>query len=244
MPNAFAKIGASLILAVLPLFLLAQTPQELFELGTRAYRQSDYKAAAAYFEESAQKGFGAAAYHNAANSYAKMSQNGLAMLNYERARYLKPRSPETVANISALSKVSGTPEKKRSFADVFFGELSNFEWAMLAISSFWIGIIIVSTCIIFRKKGNFAKISLLLSSLAFIISIAGTIYWSDMRNTAISVSQDGVLKLSPAKNAPAIAPFPEGRRGIIKERRGEYLRLQTPDKKIGWASLENVKPLR
>ena len=109
MPNAFAKIGAVLIAAILPLSILAQTPQELFELGTRAYRQSDYKTAAAYFEQSAQKGFGAAAYHNAANSYAKMSQNGLAMLNYERARYLKPRSPETVANISAISKLSGKP---------------------------------------------------------------------------------------------------------------------------------------
>lgn len=244
MPNAFAKIGAVLIAAILPLSILAQTPQELFELGTRAYRQSDYKTAAAYFEQSAQKGFGAAAYHNAANSYAKMSQNGLAMLNYERARYLKPRSPETVANISAISKLSGTPEKKRNFADVFFGELSNFEWAMLAICSFWIGVIIASASIMFRKSGNSVKTAMSLSSLVFIISIAGTIYWSDMRNTAISVSQDGVLKLSPAKNAPAIAPFPEGRRGIIKQRRGNYLRLQTPDKKIGWAEVEYAKPVR
>ena len=190
MPNAFAKIGAILMAAIFPLSIPAQTPQELFELGTRAYRQSDYKAAASYFEESAQKGFGAAAYHNAANSYAKMSQNGLAMLNYERARYLKPRSPETIANISAVSKLSGAPEKKRSFADVFFGELSNAEWAMLAICSFWIGIIAVSTSIILRKKGNSIKIALSLSSIAFIISMAGTIYWSDMRNTAISISQD------------------------------------------------------
>ncbi len=240
MQNTFAKISAVLIAIILSLPVFAQTSQELFDLGTRAYKQADFKQAATYFEESAEKGFGAAAYHNAANAYAKMSQNGLAILNYEKARYLKPRSPETIANLALLNKMVGTQEKERNIIDIIFGELSNAEWVMLAISTFWLGVIIIASSIFLRKNNTFLRLSFCGLVMIFAISIAGSIYWSELRNTAISVSQDALIKLSPTKNAPAIASFPEGKRAIIKERRGNYLRIQTPDKKIGWISLSNV----
>ena len=210
----------------------------------RSYNKADYDSAAKYFESAAQKGYGAAAYHNAGNAFAKAQNPGLAILNYERARYLSPRSPETAANIASLSKSLGIPESKSTLADSFFGELSNAEWIITASVGFWILLAGALTPVFLRKKNSAFKIAAVIGAGIFCVGIAGAIYWSQMRNTAISVSQDALLKLSPAQNAPAVASFPDGRRAIIKERRGNYLRLATPDKKSGWASLENVKPVR
>ncbi|MBR4597053.1 MAG: hypothetical protein IKO42_01505 [Opitutales bacterium] len=243
MQRTFAKLSAILISA-LALPAQAQTPQELFELGMRSYKNADYEAAAKYFEDSAQNGGGAAAHFNAGNAHAKMKKPGLAILSYERARYLNPRSPEAPANISAVSKSIGIPEGKSGLADSFFGELSNSEWIIAASCGFWIFTLSALLPVFLRKRNCAFKIAAVLGGGIFCVAVAGTIYWSQMRNTAISISQDAVLKLSPAKNAPAIAAFPEGRRAIIKERKGGYLRLYTPDKKSGWASLENVKPVR
>lgn len=245
MQRTFAKL--IIFFALAASFALpagAQTAQELFELGMRSYKNADYAAAAKYFEDAARGGYGAAAYHNAGNAYAKMQKPGLAILNYERARYINPRSPETIANISAVSKAAGVPESPRGFADSFFGELSNAEWIIAASCGFWAMLAFAVMPIFLRRKKAAFKAAAILGAAIMCLGISGSIYWSRMRNTAISVSPDALLKLSPAQNAPAIATFAEGKRAIIKDRKGAYLLLSAPDKKTGWVDIESAKPVR
>ena len=221
----------------------SQSADELFELATRSYDAQNYQKAAEDFEKSAALSGNAGAYHNAANAYLKQNKAGLAMLNYERARYINPRSPETNANIASLNSQIGARQRERTLVDSILGELSNGEWIVLAVSSFWICAACFAIAPLFIKGKNRFKLLGYISALGFLLACAGTIYWSEMRNTAISISQDAVLKLSPAANAPATAPFPDGRSAIIRREHGEYLLLQTPDKRWGWANKKDVRTL-
>ena len=117
------------------------------------------------------------------------------------------------------------------------------EWIVLAVSCFWICAACFAIAPLFIRGKNRFKLLGYISALGFLLACAGTIYWSEMRNTAISISQDAVLRLSPAANAPATAPFPEGRSAIVRREHGDYLLLQSPDKKWGWADKKDVRTL-
>lgn len=238
-----AKVSLALIAICLAPLAFSQSSDELFELGARAYDAKNYQKAAENFEQSAYLSGSAAAYHNAANAYLKQNKAGLAMLNYERARYINPRSPETNANIASLSSQIGARQRERTLVDSILGELSNGEWIVLAVSCFWICAACFAIAPLFIRGKNRFKLLGYISALGFLLACAGTIYWSEMRNTAISISQDAVLRLSPAANAPATAPFPEGRSAIVRREHGDYLLLQSPDKKWGWADKKDVRTL-
>lgn len=239
----FRHLAITITAAFLALAASAQTAEEFFELGRRAYNAGEYEKAASDFDESAAKGGGADAYHNAANAYFKLGKTGLAMLNYERARYISPRSPETAANIRMLEEQIGGPRRARSFADTFFGELSNSEWTALGCAAFWGAVFTLAIPPLFSVRKSGFRISGGLCVAILLTSCAGALYWADARNTAVSISADAVLKLSPASSAPAVAAMPEGRRAIIRKRENGHMFLETPDKKYGWATSEKMKPL-
>ena len=238
-----AKVALTLIALCLSQTAFSQSADELFALATRSYNSQNYQKAAEDFEKSAALSGNASAYHNAANAYLKQNKPGLAILNYERARYINPRSPETNANIASLKSQLGTHERERTLVDTIFGELSNGEWIVVAVSSFLICALCFALIPLFIKGKNRFKLLGYISAIAFALSCAGTIYWSEMRSTAISISQDAMLKLSPAANAPATVAFPEGRSAVIRREHGNYLLLQTPDKKWGWANKRDVRTL-
>lgn len=239
----FTKVILAFVAVVLSQVSFAQNSDELFELATRAYNSGNYQKAAADFEQSAKLSNSPIAYHNAANAYLKQNKTGLAMLNYERARYINPRSPETNANIASLKSQIGGYIKVPTIVDSVLGELSNAQWIISASVSFWIAAICFAIVPLFIKGKNRFKILGYICVFIFALSCAGTIYWSEMRNTAISISQDAVLRLSPAANAPATAPFAEGRSAIIRKSHKDYMLLQTPDKKWGWANKKDIKTL-
>lgn len=245
MQNYFRKIIFCTLIPLLSLSSLsAQTASEFFELGKKAYEVQNFQKAKEDFESAARLGYGAVAYHNAANANVKLGHLGEAMLDYERARYLNPRMPETLANIESLKRTLGIASAKKNYYDILFGELSNSEWVALACASFWIALFTFVLPVLFKRKKSSYKFLGIFSSAIFILSIIGVIYWSEHRNTAISISSDALLKLSPAENAPNIAPLSEGKSAIIRKEKNGYMMLQTPDGKWGWAKPELIKKVR
>jgi tetratricopeptide (TPR) repeat protein len=51
------------------------------------------------------RGYSAAVLYNLASSYAQSGNNGLAILNYERALRLAPSDPDILGNLEAVRKI-------------------------------------------------------------------------------------------------------------------------------------------
>ena len=220
----------------------AQTAEEFFDLGVRAYNKGDWDSAVENFSQSLTLNPNAAGFHNLGNSYAKLSKPGLARLNYERARYLSPRTPEIRANLARVIKDSGDT-RRNSIADTLFGEFSNSEWTWGVIAGAWGAILCFAIIPHFVKRARFSKIFGAGFTIIFIFSISGYTYWSGVRNMAIAVSPDVLLRISPASKAPPSHAMSEAKSAKIIKRSGDYILVEFPAKKFGWCNKELLTPI-
>ena len=211
--------------------------------GEKAYENGNFAGARENFLSAANLGYGANAYHNAANACVKLGRQGEAMLNYKRAKYLNPRAPETAANIEMLEKSLGIPKSRENFSDSFFGELSNYEWAVAACASFWAALFALAIPPLFGRRKSSHRFLGAGFSCVCAVSVAGMIYWSEFRNSVVSTGPDAMLKLSPAENAPAVAALSEGKSAIIRKEHNGYMFLQTKDGKLGWAKPGTIQKI-
>src|SRR5439155_14575997 len=120
--------------------LMAQTNPQ-FAKANQEYAAGDFKAAIADYETLVRSGQDTAnLFYNLGNAYFRKSDFGRAILNYERALALEPHPPEAEANLRiardearALELVPNRWERIFAFAD-------ESKYALVASTSFWIGI--------------------------------------------------------------------------------------------------------
>lgn len=236
------KIYFSIFVAFAFLFAKAQTAEEFFELGVKAYQKSDFNEAAECFENAAKMGAGAGAYHNAANAFMKLSKLGEARLNYERANYLNPRNPETKANLNKLLETI-SDAKNKTCADTLFGEISFSEWLGILFLSIWISVIFAFIIPFFVKKARWFRLLGVLGFLACLYSSGGAVYWNLKGKQAYVVSQDALLRISPVANSPASISVGEAKSVKILKAQNEYFFVKTQNKKYGWVKASEVKSL-
>lgn len=238
----FLRLAAASALFAVSINCAAQTAGEFSDLGERAYRNGNFQAAAENFSRAAALEPSAANFHNAGNAYVKLSKPGLARLNYERARYINPRSPDTRINLANVARESGDPAGS-SLADTVFGELSNSEWAWLLILSLWGAVICFFVIPPFVRRARGARACGTLFAALLVFSLCGCVYWAKVRSTAVSVSPDALLRISPAANAPASHSIAEGKSAKIIKRSGDYVLVEFPEGKYGWCRTDMLEPV-
>lgn len=88
-----------------------------FQKANEAYRVGDYGRAARLYESLIAKEWRpAAVYYNLGNAYFKQDEIGLALLNYERAKRIRPRDRDVSANLKyAASLLEYRIEDKRNW---------------------------------------------------------------------------------------------------------------------------------
>jgi tetratricopeptide (TPR) repeat protein len=90
----------------------------LFETGNKAYEQGLYDSAVSCYTQILQNGIrNAEVYYNLGNAYFRMNRIGLAMLNFEKAKMIRPDDEDIEANIkfAAASLVDKIPEPQIGF---------------------------------------------------------------------------------------------------------------------------------
>ncbi|MFQ5335568.1 MAG: tetratricopeptide repeat protein, partial [Flavobacteriales bacterium] len=90
--------------------------QQLFDEGNELYRKGAYEEAYQRFDSITHLGYESAdLYYNMGNVAYKLGNNPLAILNYERAKKLKPADRDTyfnlgMANLKNIDKIEALPE--------------------------------------------------------------------------------------------------------------------------------------
>lgn len=237
---------------ILSCSLYAQTPQQLFEKGNKAYAQNDYQGAIKAYSAILESGnTSAELYYNLGNAYYRIDEFGMAILNYERALRLKPnfrdaRQNLELANTKTEDEISVLPELfitrwYRSIVAVF----SPAGWKAIIL----IFITLIISLGLFIHFGSsyewrkYALIGILVLTLATLISIFCCISASrniTQHTNAIVTSPMLVVKSSPENSSVDKLVLHEGTKVDIEEDLDGWYKIHIADGNTGWVVADEV----
>ena len=259
MPRAAVVIGAAVLAtAAFAPSALAPTPvatppapqDALFNEGNRLYQEGDFGGAAASYEAVLAGGFESAeVYYNLGNAHFRLGSVGRAVLNYERAARLNPRSEDIQANLALVGQML----QDRIEPLPRFWVLSVVDWWMTLIPRGRLGPLValcylalgVATVLLVLGRPPGWRAALrraVYASLAATVLLGGTLL---ARETGLGQPEEAVVMASEARvlSAPSeeggltVFTVHEGTRVRIDRRAEDWAEIVLADGKVGWLPL-------
>ncbi len=253
---------ASRLLAIFiflfPLFLAADDSDPDINAANRAYSAGNFDQAATLFQQIISKdGYSASLCFDLGNAEAKAGHPGLAMLNYERARYLAPADRDIDHNLQYARKQAGL-------------EPNSYRWWQVALLSInwtvWLGVMAACLLLIFLAivgtsyasglasasripprllKNSFRGILFVGIPLCFLLGYIelSTIGFNNRIEGVIVAPKEATLRLSPFESADSIGTIPEGELVTVEDRHDDYLRIEARDHHFGWVQEKDLEPV-
>ena len=236
---------AAFLLINLP--LLGQTAMDFhFQKGNDLYLQEKYAEAIPEYEAVLQNGLESAElYYNLGNSYYKSGRLGQAILNYERARRLKPKDENIdfnlrLANLRVKDRIDIPPEFflfrwNRALIQAF----SVSGWARLFTLLFGLGAILFGLFQVFNRnpwKGlsRSAMIPLFLAALLTLYPLIRRYGMEHNRAYAIIIANSSNSLAAPQTGSTELFIVHEGTKVQVLDRDGEWSKIELIDGKQGW----------
>jgi len=228
--------------------ILAAEPSAQFAKANQEYAAGDFKAAIDDYEELVRSGQDTPnLFYNLGNAYFRKTDFGRAILNYERALALDPHHPEAEANLRiardearALELVPNRWERIFAFAD-------ENQYALVASTSFWIGIFSVAAWVLGRRRGR-GTVALSILSLSIFAIAVGASYelgrGKNGRGLAIVTGDKVEARLATADNANRVLTLPAGSEIKIASQRGDWLYAVLPNNLRGWIPSTGAEQVR
>lgn len=243
------------LLLLLPLLSFAkQSPEQLFSQANAQYKNKDYKKAAELYESVKNQGFESAAlYYNLGNSYFRSGNIPQAILNYERAKKIRPDDEDIlhnlkIANLSVTDKIEPLPELELSrFFRKIVNTYSSGGWAIWAICLLWLSVTAMALFFLvnsrrIKKAGFFtAIISFSLFLVFILISLQRNSY--ENMNYAIIFSAVSYVKTSPETQSKDAFYLHAGTKVEIRETIGEWSYIRIADGKTGWLKSNDLEKI-
>ena len=228
--------------------ILAAEPSAQFAKANQEYAAGDFKAAIDDYEELVRSGQDTPnLFYNLGNAYFRKTDFGRAILNYERALALDPHHPEAEANLRiardearALELVPNRWERIFAFAD-------ENQYALVASTSFWIGIFSVAAWVFGRGRGRGAVALSILSLSIFAIAVGASYELGRGKNgrgLAIVTGDKVEARLATADNANRVLTLPAGSEIKIASQRGDWLYAVLPNNLRGWIPSTGAEQVR
>jgi len=156
---------------------------------------------------------------------------GEAIVAFERALLLAPRSSLVRSAIAAADVAGVTPTAARAFSFVTPGE-----WADIAVTLGWLAGLSGAVAIGLTKGSSTARRFMLGLSVAFLIGVGGfTESNGAARSLAVVTGPTGVL-VSPYEDAGATADLRAGAVVVLGSRYGHFVKVTGPDGVSGWVT--------
>jgi hypothetical protein len=239
-----------------PLFAEGADPE--LDAANRAFTYGSYDEAAGLFQKMIlSRGYSASLCFNLANAEAKAGHPGLALLNYERARYLAPNDAGINHNLQLERKQAGL-------------DPNTFRWwqaLMLSINwTFWFALILSGlTLLLLALIGTACAPSLanalkvpaptlrkIFKTIMFIFIPLTLLFgfvelacigFNDRVEGVIIAPKEATLRLSPFDGAESVGTIPEGELVTVEDLHNDYLRIEARDHHFGWISKKDIEPV-
>lgn len=233
----------------LVLLLVASTPlradQPMVAAAAQAAAAGDYAAAVRDYEQVLNRdGFSAPVLFNLGNAWLRLGKPARAILDYERALVLAPRSPAIEANLTAARQRAGLAPEAISpwLTAARYFSFDSYIWAALAAVWLLCGALVL-LCLNGVAR-RLARPLILVAALTLCVSAdAAVLCWSDLYR-AVVIQGPAILHLAPAPSAAASGGLREGEVVWLQDRYSGFVFVRTADGHGGWVSDAAAVPVR
>ena len=244
-------------LFLFPSFASAAADSDLDD-ANNAYNSGKYDEAAKFFQQIiVSRGYSAPLCFNLANAEAKAGHPGLALLNYERARFLAPGDADINHNLQLARQKAGLDPNSYRWWQIALREIN---WtAMFAIMS--IGLLLILLAMMGNAyasalatasniplptlKTVFRTIIFIGIPVCFAVGFieVSAIGFNHRIEGVIIAPKEATLRLSPFDSADSIGTIPEGELVTVEERHNDYLRIEARDHHFGWIQEKQIEAI-
>ncbi len=234
----------TLLLMTIP--LAAQQELALnFAKANLAYRDGQYTQAIADYEKIIAAGTeSGAVFYNLGNSYFKNKQLGKALVNYARAQRLIPRDSDLAANVKfATAAVVARVEPTLSFTDRILSGYIRFYTVnemvlILSILLGLLGLVHLSGLYWNWPARRMVMVVLVIFLGIFAIALGAKMNLEESASIVIAPTS---ARFEPSEKATLYFELPEGQAVRIQASEGDWLKIQRPDRQMGWVSAAAVE---
>lgn len=225
------------------------SPQLIFREANSAYRTGNYSKASSLYESLTQKEEGrkAGVFYNLGNAHFKEGHLGLAILNYEKAKRLRPRDPDISANLKyARSLLEYQIEDKRNWylkvAEALLGSFTEREIGIINLTLgllFWTAWLV---CLYFRPPSVWGWKRKTLLVLMLVSLSLWVLKGVDERQLpeAIVLKAEAPVRYGPSYKDRMAFRLGEGMKVRIHKKEGEWSRVVLVNGETGWMFHEDM----
>ncbi len=213
----------------------------MFYKANENYNAGKYQKAAELYEAVLSKKQNGYLYYNLGNAYFKLNKPGLALLNYRRAQKLIPRFEDLLSNIKYARQETKDKIENKGYSQII---KRIFFWYYLFNEKELLLILLVVNLMFFLLAGTY--IYLKTDFLKWLLIMLGILYFSSGATVLTRIYQEkncpeGVVTSAEVTarsgygiNNVILFKLHEGTEFMIKDTKGDWLKIQLADGKKGW----------
>ncbi len=221
---------------------------QIFQSANAAYQQGDFEKAINSYESLIQKGVRESdVYYNLGNAYFKKDRLGQAILNYERARRIRPRDPDINANLNyTKGLLEYRIEDKRNWylkgAGYLLGAFTHRELGWVTL---FLGLVFLSAWnyFLFFRSGSlwgWKRKTLLVLTAGFLSLWIMKGFYTETVREAVVLKNKAPVRYGPSYKDQVALRLGEGMKVRLKNKAGEWVRVVLPNRETGWMSVEEI----
>jgi len=229
----------------------AQTPKEIYIDANKQYEIGNFNAAIQLYKSLLKQDWQSSnLYYNLGNAYFKTGKNGLAILNYEKAKVLCPRDEDIKFNLEYVNALAiQSEEKQANFLTGFFVGV----YDILSASELSILFTIVYFCLVglicisfFRKNGFLRTPIIVLSVCAVIMGSWALVKISSVEKPyAVVIKPDSNIRSGPGIEYAAGYLLPEGKKILVLQNKEGWCEVGLRSESLkGWIEQENIEIIK
>ena len=248
------KIFLITCLIILGYLSFSQSNSQLIDSAFNLYRNKDYESALKIYQDFYSQQYESAdLFYNMGNCYMETNDLANAIYFYEKAKILNPNDENIdynlkIANARIKDRVEAIPEIfYKLWFNNFCSFLSSDAWAIFAVITFCLALILFFIFLFSRKK-SIKKLCFYFTILIIIFAIIGLIcsYKSakNINNNKFGIIFNSTMvKSAPNEDGTNLFEINEGLKVEIKDSVQQWKQIRLLDGKERWIIENNIKGL-
>jgi len=206
-----------------------------FDLGRADYEAGKYADAAKAFQAHAAGEVSPGLLHNLGNAEFKLGHLGPAILAWERARALDPRSRNTKANLHFARGQVGLEQPESPWYETYSSFFPADRWIAIATCTFWASIaLLVLPPLLHHRRTALSQAGAVVAIITFLLTLPALAGIYTRGRIGIVQAADTPLRLTPTLEGEVLGALPEGETARVEKRRGEYRYIRASGDRAGW----------
>jgi len=230
-------------------------PARLIAEGNQAYTESDVSVAIEKYLAARDLGVNDAVLHfNLGNAFARQGQLGQAVASYLRAERLSPGDPDIRANLAWVRRHITDLELVEEPLPLFIAEIAAVvrafsvnQWGVVCLFCVWVLAAVLAwgwhkkivTPVLRRWQLTALAVTMLIAA-----TTGGRWYFAEVRQSAVVIVPEVVVRSGPAENFPALFEVHDGLTLSLVDEREGWVRVGLGGDWQGWISADSVVPIK